>query len=68
MVDFIYYTPTEVAFGKNSEKQTARLVKKYGGTKVLLHYGGQSAIRSGLIDKIGSLLLINGFTHLQNIL
>jgi alcohol dehydrogenase YqhD (iron-dependent ADH family) len=60
MVDFIYYTPTEVAFGKNSEEQTARLVKKYGGTKVLLHYGGQSAVRSGLIDKIGSLLKEEG--------
>ena len=65
MVDFIYYTPTEVAFGKNSEEQTARLVKKYGGTKVLLHYGGQSAVRSGLIDKIGSLLKEEGIPYVS---
>ena len=52
MKDFQYYTPTQVVFGKDSEEQVARLVKHYGGTKVLVHYGGQSAIRSGLLDKV----------------
>ena len=56
MKDFNYYAPTEVVFGKASEEQVALLVKKYGGTKVLVHYGGQSAVRSGLLDKICSLL------------
>jgi hypothetical protein len=41
-----------VVFGEKSEEQVARLVKKYGGKKVLVHYGGQSAIRSGLLVKI----------------
>ena len=40
MVDFSYHAPTEVVFGKNSEQHIAALVKKYGGTKLLLHYGG----------------------------
>ena len=52
MKDFIYYTPTEVVFGEHSEEKVAQLTKKYGGTKVLLHYGGQSAVRSGLLDKV----------------
>ena len=56
MKDFSYFAPTEVVFGKKSEEQVATLVKKYGGTKVLVHYGGQSAIRSGLLDKICGLL------------
>ena len=56
MKDFVYYAPTEVVFGKESEEQVARLVRKYGGTKVLVHYGGQSAVRSGLLDKICGLL------------
>ena len=60
MRDFVYYAPTEVVFGKNSEEQVARLVKKYGGTKVLLHYGGKSAVRSGLLDKISGLLREGG--------
>jgi len=44
MKDFNFYAPTEVVFGEQSEEQVAALVKKYGGTKVLVHYGGQSAI------------------------
>ena len=38
MKDFIYYAPTEVVFGKDSEQEVALLVKKYGGHKVLVHY------------------------------
>lgn len=60
MKDFKYYTPTEVIFGEKSEEKVARLVKKYGGTKVLVHYGGQSAIKSGLLDKVCGLLSDEG--------
>ena len=60
MKDFNYYAPTEVVFGEQSEEQVAALVKKYGGTKVLVHYGGQSAVRSGLLDKICGLLKEGG--------
>ena len=60
MKDFNYYAPTEVVFGKQSEEQVAALVKKYGGTKVLVHYGGKSAERSGLLDKICGLLNDSG--------
>jgi len=52
MFNFRYYTPTEVVFGKGTESQTGELVKKYHGTKVLLHYGGGSVVRSGLLDRI----------------
>ena len=63
MKDFNYYAPTEVVFGEQSEEQVAALVKKYGGTKVLVHYGGQSAVRSGLLDKICGLLKAGGVDH-----
>ena len=56
MKDFNYYAPTEIVFGEHSEEQVAQLIKRYGGTKVLVHYGGQSATRSGLLDKICGLL------------
>ncbi len=52
MKDFNYYAPTEVVFGKESEEQIPHLTSQYGGTKILIHYGGQSAVRSGLIDKV----------------
>ena len=63
MRDFNYYAPTEVVFGEQSEEQVALLVKKYGGTKVLLHYGGQSAKRSGLLDKVSTLLTDAGIPY-----
>ena len=63
MRDFNYYAPTEVAFGKDSEEQVAQLVKKYGGKKVLVHYGGKSAIKSGLLDKVCKLLQEGGIEY-----
>ena len=63
MKDFNYYAPTEVVFGQESEEQVAALVKKYGGTKVLVHYGGQSAVRSGLLDKLCRLLKEGGVPY-----
>ncbi len=60
MKDFNYYAPTEVVFGEKSEEQVAKLVRKYGGTKVLVHYGGGSAVRSGLVEKVCSLLQDEG--------
>ncbi|MBR5042870.1 MAG: iron-containing alcohol dehydrogenase, partial [Bacteroidales bacterium] len=60
MRDFNYYAPTQVVFGEHSEEQVAALVRKYGGHKVLVHYGGKSAAKSGLLDKICSLLREGG--------
>ncbi len=65
MKDFNYYAPTEVVFGEQSEEQVAQLVKKYGGTKVLVHYGGKSAERSGLLDKICGLLKADGVDYVK---
>lgn len=52
MKDFVYYAPTEVLFGADSEEKVAAEVIRYGGHKVLVHYGGQSARKSGLLDKV----------------
>ena len=46
MQNFQYYAPTQVVFGRDTENQVAELVKKHGGSRVLLHYGGQSAVKS----------------------
>lgn len=49
---FTYYSPTEIVFGKDTELQTAAMIRKYGGTRVLAVYGGGSVVRSGLLEKI----------------
>lgn len=50
--NFNYFAPTRVVFGRDAEKQTGNLVKEQGCRKVLVHYGGQSAKKSGLLDRI----------------
>ncbi|NBH72145.1 iron-containing alcohol dehydrogenase [Clostridiaceae bacterium] len=52
MQSFTYLSPTEVAFGKGTQDQTAAYVRKYGGTRVLLVYGGGSIVRSGLLGQV----------------
>ena len=46
MNNFSFYSPTCFVFGKDSESQTGSLVRRFGGSKVLIHYGGGSAIDS----------------------
>lgn len=63
--NFTYYTPTEVVFGKNTEQEAGRLVKHHGGTKVLLHYGSNSAKRSGLLDRVEASLKAEGIEYVE---
>ncbi len=50
--DFTLYTPTKVVFGHGVEKSAGAMVKAFGGKKVLIHYGGQSAVKSGLLKRV----------------
>lgn len=52
MRNFTFYSPTYFAFGKDTEKEAGHYVKRFGGTKVLIHYGGGSVVRSGLLDRV----------------
>ena len=63
MVNFEYFTPTKVVFGKNAEEKTGELVKAQGCKKVLVHYGGQSAKKSGLLDRICASLEKEGISY-----
>ena len=63
--DFNYYAPTRVVFGRDSEEQLASLIRANGGTKVLVHYGGGSARRSGLLDKVFDMLRHDGIDYVE---
>ena len=65
MDNFNFYSPTEFVFGKDRENECGELVKKYGGAKVLIHYGGGSAVRSGLIDRVKASLDKAGIAHVE---
>lgn len=52
MENFQYYTPTKIIFGRGAEEQTGQLAVEQGCKKVLVHYGGGSVVRSGLLERI----------------
>ena len=52
MNNFTFYSPTLFAFGDGEEKNTGTLVRRFGGTKVLLVYGGGSIKRNGAYDAV----------------
>lgn len=56
MRSFTYRAPTEVVFGEGAELQTVELIKRYGGSRILVLYGGGSAKRSGLLDNVLKML------------
>lgn len=65
MNSFTFYSPTEFVFGRETESRTAELVKKYGGSKVLIVYGGGSVIRSGLLARVESVLSDAGIAYVE---
>ncbi len=69
MENFNFYSPTEFVFGRDRENEVGALVKKHGGSRVLLHFGGGSAERSGLLDRVRASLNAEGvfFTELGGV-
>lgn len=63
--NFTYYTPTKVLFGKGEQVHAAEEIKKAGGTRVLILYGGESAVRSGLIRQMKDVLDCAGIPHAE---
>lgn len=58
-----YYTPTHVLFGQDAESKVAEELEALKVKKVLVHFGGKSAVRSGLIKKITDLLDAKGIKY-----
>lgn len=69
MKSFDFYSPTEVIFGKDTEVRTADEIKKHGGSRVFIVYGGGSVVRSGLLNRIEQSLTEGGipFTTLGGV-
>lgn len=65
MQNFDFYSPTYFAFGKDTENRAGELVKRFGGGKVLIHYGGGSVVRSGLLDRVKASLEKEGLAFVE---
>ena len=66
MNNFVFYSPTEFVFGKDTEGQTGTLAKKYNARKVMIVYGGGSIIRSGLLQRIEESLQQAGVEYVKH--
>ena len=66
MLAFTQYTPTEIVFGPKAENQIAALVKKYGGSKVIVVYGEGSVVKSGLLDLVTKQLDDAGIDYIKH--
>ncbi|MBQ8171494.1 MAG: iron-containing alcohol dehydrogenase [Oscillospiraceae bacterium] len=65
MDNFNFYSPTEFVFGRGTESSCGALVKKHGGTRVLVHYGSGSAVRSGLLGRVTDSLKAEGVEYFE---
>ena len=65
MKNFTYCAPTKVVFGRDIEPQIGPELKALGATRVLVHFGGGSVQRSGLLDKVLSSLDAAGLSHIE---
>ena len=65
MLNFTYCAPTKVAFGRGSVDRLGELLREQGATKVLLHYGGGSAERSGLLGRVRRILDTEGIAWVE---
>ena len=65
MLNFEFYAPTKVVFGKNAENEVGKLIKAQGCKKVLVHFGGNSAKKSGLLDRIYNMLEQDGISYVS---
>lgn len=65
MENFNFYSPTEFVFGRERENECGKYVHKFGGTKVLLHYGSSSAKKSGLLDRVTQSLKREGIEYIE---
>lgn len=52
MIDFSWHIPTHFEFGRDTELKAGATLKRFGLKKALIHYGGGSVVRSGLLDRV----------------
>ena len=60
MLDFIYYAPTKVHFGKDTHKEVGKIIREYGFKTIMMQYGQSSIKKSGLYDEVMQSLTQNG--------
>ena len=60
MQSFTFCSPTEIVFGRGAKRRVAEEVRKFGGTRVLIVYGGGSVVENGVLGRIETQLESEG--------
>lgn len=65
MENFEFVSPTHFVFGRGAEEKVGAKLAERGAKRVLLHFGGSSAVKSGLIDRVKASLDAAGVEHVE---
>ena len=65
MNNFQFYSPTCFVFGKDTEESTGQYVERFGGSRVLIHYGSGSVVKTGLLDRVKASLAAKGISYIE---
>ncbi|OUP59628.1 iron-containing alcohol dehydrogenase [Butyricicoccus pullicaecorum] len=65
MQNFTYCAPTKVIFGRGVESQIGTELRELGATRVLVHFGGGSVKKTGLLDKVIASLTEAGLSYVE---
>lgn len=65
MENFEFVSPTHFVFGRGAQDQVGAKLAECGASAVLIHFGGRSAVESGLIDCVKASLDGAGIRHMQ---
>ena len=65
MENFVYHIPTKAFFGKGQIENLGAAIKEFGGSRVLLAYGGGSIRKNGIYEAITAQLKDNGLAFID---
>ena len=65
MKNFIYNANTKVYFGVDEEKKIGEILKEFGAHKILIHYGKNSVLKSGLLNRVIEALKENNLAFVE---
>lgn len=65
MMNFMFHSPTEFIFGRDTEQQVGQTAKRYGAHRAMIVYGGGSVKRSGLLARVEAALKDVGIEHVE---
>ncbi|MBS7009598.1 iron-containing alcohol dehydrogenase [Anaerostipes sp.] len=65
MDNFTFYSPTRFCFGKNSENELGKLLKRIQSKKVMIFHMSGPELKSGILDRVKEILKKEGIDYVE---